>query len=100
MFGDDALQRLLSAGPKQVSTIAMEFIAELNPAIGIAPDKALQLGSALRESLLPEVFAVEMQKIEGVGDDAVGSDSHSRLKRLEVRTAVAILDNSLTINDC
>ena len=30
----------------------------------------------------------------------MGSDSYGRLKRLEVGTAIAILDYSLTINDC
>jgi hypothetical protein len=30
----------------------------------------------------------------------VGSDSYGRLKRLEVGSAVAVLDNGLTVNDC
>jgi hypothetical protein len=51
---------------------------------------AERLGASLYERLLAEVLAVEVQQIEGVQDDAVGSDSHSRLKRLEVRTAIAI----------
>ena len=48
------------------------------------------LAASLYERLLAEVLAVEVQQIKGVQDDAVGSDSHSRLKRLEVRTAIAI----------
>ena len=46
--------------------------------------------------LLPEVLAVEVEQIEGVEDDAIGLPPHSRLKRLEVGTAIAILDYSLT----
>ena len=65
MFGDDALERPLSTGREQVVTLAIEFIAELNATFNIVSDQALQLGSALRESLLPEVFAVEVWKIEG-----------------------------------
>ena len=41
-----------------------------------------------------------MQQIEGVENDAVGLNLYGRLKRLEVRTAIAILHDSLTINDC
>jgi hypothetical protein len=41
-----------------------------------------------------------MQQIEGIEDDAMGLGSYDRVKRLEVRTAIAILDYSLTINDC
>jgi hypothetical protein len=61
---------------------------------------AAEGGSTPRERFLSKVFAVQMQQIEGVKDDAVGSDSYGRLKRLEVRTAIAILDYGLTINDC
>ena len=74
MFGDDALKFLLSAGFEQGSTVTIKLIAELNPAFGIGSDQMLQLGSTLRESLLPEVLAVEMQQIEGIEDDAVGAD--------------------------
>ena len=56
----------------------------------IIPTLGAPLGASLYERLLAEVLAVEVQQIEGVQDDAVGSDSHSRLKRLEVRTAIAI----------
>jgi hypothetical protein len=36
VFGDDALKLSVSASFEQGGTIAIEFIAELNPAIGIA----------------------------------------------------------------
>jgi hypothetical protein len=72
MFGDDALERPLSTGREQVVTLAIEFIAELNAAMGIISDQILQHGSALRERFLSKVFAVEVQKIEGVKDDAMG----------------------------
>ena len=38
MFGDDAVNFLLSAGPKQVTTITIKFVAELNAALCIAPN--------------------------------------------------------------
>jgi hypothetical protein len=41
-----------------------------------------------------------MEQIEGIEDDAVGSDSYGRLKRLKVRGPVFVLDDGLTINDC
>jgi hypothetical protein len=66
MFGDDALQRSLSAGREQGITITIEFIAELNATFSIVSNQTLQYGAALRESLLPEVFAFEVQNIEGV----------------------------------
>jgi len=40
--------------------------------MGIISDQILQHGSALRERFLSKVFAVEVQKIEGVKDDAMG----------------------------
>ena len=100
MFRDNALKRPLGAGFEQGSTVTIELFAELNAAIGIISDQVLQNGTTLRERPLSKVFAVEMQQVEGVEDDAVGSGSYGRLKRLEVRTAIAILDYRLTINDC
>src|SRR6476659_8086302 len=41
-----------------------------------------------------------MKQIEGIKDDAIGSDSHGRLKRLKVRGPVFVLDVGLSINDC
>jgi hypothetical protein len=59
MFGDDSLKFLLSAGPEQGGTIAIEFFAELDATFSFGSDQVLQLGSTLRESLLPQVYAVE-----------------------------------------
>jgi hypothetical protein len=49
---------------------------------------------------LTEVFAVEMQQIKRIHNDAVRLPPHGGLKCTEVRSTVAILDNGLTINDC
>jgi hypothetical protein len=38
VFGDDALKLVLSAGIEEGSTVTIELLAELNPAIGIAYD--------------------------------------------------------------
>ena len=38
MFGDDAFKFLLSAGFEQGITITIKLIAELNAALGIAPN--------------------------------------------------------------
>ena len=38
MLGDDALKHALSAGFEQGGTVAIEFFAELNAAIGIISD--------------------------------------------------------------
>ena len=72
MFGDDALKFLLSAGFEQGITITIKLIAELDAAFSIVAPTRRFNGSTLRECLLSEVLAVEMQKIEGVKDDAVG----------------------------
>jgi hypothetical protein len=63
MFGHDALKHSLSAGSKQVSTIAMEFIAKLNSAIGIISNQFLQQSSTGAECFLSEVLAIEIQQV-------------------------------------
>ena len=40
-----------------------------------------------------------MHQIEGIQDDAVGIIANGGLKCLEVRSAVAIREDGLTIND-
>jgi hypothetical protein len=97
---DNALKHSLSTGFEQGGTVTIKFFAELDATFSFGSYQILQRRSTLRQSLLSEVFAVEMQEIEGIEDDAVGSDSYGRLKRLKIRTAIAILDDSLTINDC
>ena len=66
MFRDDALQLSLSARFEQGRTITIKLIAELNAALVIVSNESLQLCSTLKERLLAEVFAVEMQQVEGI----------------------------------
>ena len=76
MFGDDALKLSLSAGPKQVSTITVEFFAELDATFSFGSDQVLQLNSTLRESLLAKVLPIEVQKVKCIQDDAVRLPPH------------------------
>jgi hypothetical protein len=100
MFGNDALKCPLSTGFEQGSTVTIKLFAKLNAAISIMSDQVLQHGSTLRKRFLSEVFAVEMQQVEGVEDDAMRSDSHSRLERVKVRGSLFVLDDGFTINGC
>ena len=54
----------------QISVRKGDHLAsELNPAIGIISDQVLQHSSTLRESLPSEVFAVDMEKVEGINEN-------------------------------
>ena len=76
MFGDDALQSLLSAGFEQGITIAIKLIAKLNAASLVCSKQSLQAGSSLNECLLAKVLPIEMQQIKRIEDDAVGLPPH------------------------
>jgi hypothetical protein len=76
--------------------ITIELIAKLNAALLLDSYQLFQRSSSLRKRLLTVVFAVEM-KLE---DDAVRLPPHGGAECIEVRSAVAVLDNGLTINDC
>src|SRR5262245_37831790 len=41
-----------------------------------------------------------MQEVEGIENDAVGLAPHGRLNRSKVRSAMAILHDGFSINDC
>ena len=71
MFGDDALKHSLSAGFEQGGTVTIELIAKLNATSLICPEQTLQAGTTLNECLLAQVFAVEVQQIKPIQDDAV-----------------------------
>ena len=76
MFGDDAFEFLLSAGFEQGITIANKFIAELNAASLICSKQIFQADSTFNERLLAEVFAVEVQQIKCIQNDAMGLPPH------------------------
>ena len=75
MFRDNALKLLLRAGFEQCITITIKLIAKLDTALVIGSKQTPQVGSTLRECFLSEVFAIEMQNVEGVKDDAIRLDS-------------------------
>jgi hypothetical protein len=48
---------------------------------------------------LTKFCPIEVHYVEGVKDDAVGMPTHGGIECVEVRCAVAVLRDGLTIND-
>jgi hypothetical protein len=74
------------------------MVAELDRRTRIELDQLPQCRAALKERWPFEVLAVEVQEIEGKEHEPMRRLVDSRAERVEVRNAVLVLDNGLTID--
>src|SRR5689334_3332259 len=90
---------MLGTSAKECSTIAGKFIAELDWAGAVSAKKPLQLAAAIKQWLVAQILAIQVENVEGVKAQRVRKPSDGRPKRLEIRHASLILDDNLAIKN-
>jgi len=57
---------MLGTNAKECSTLASALIAELERAGAVSAKKPLQLGAAIKQWLVAQILAIQVENVEGV----------------------------------